>query len=128
MPVKASRKSNVQPEQGTQGSILNDLNEPIKPPEISREKKEHLEAMIRELEEEERKFAYMTAGRGRGPHQIRNYITRPPVVINKDIHLCHSLPVSMASKGALSRPAPGRGCDFCYVLGRGRGRGYCKYH
>ena len=27
-----------------------------------------------------------------------------------------------------SRPAPGRGCNFCFVLGRGRGRGYCKYH
>ena len=67
IPLKASRKSNVQPEQKTQGSSLNDLNEPIKPPEISREEKEHLEAMIKELEDEERKIAYMTAGRGRGP-------------------------------------------------------------
>ena len=28
----------------------------------------------------------------------------------------------------VSRATPGRGCDICYVLGRGRGRGYCKYH
>ena len=28
----------------------------------------------------------------------------------------------------LSRPAPGRGCEWCFALGRGRGRGYCKYH
>ena len=55
MHLKASRKSNVQPGQETQGSSLNDLNEPTKPPEISREEKEHQEAMIRELEEEEKK-------------------------------------------------------------------------
>ena len=62
MPLKASRKSNVQPEQETQESSLNDLNEPTKPPEISQEEKEHLEAMIRELEEEERKIAYRLRG------------------------------------------------------------------
>ena len=39
MPLVASRKSNVQPEQETQGSSLNDLNEPTKSPEISREEK-----------------------------------------------------------------------------------------
>ena len=31
-------------------------------------------------------------------------------------------------KKGVSRPTPGRSCDFCYVLGKGRGRGYCKYH
>ena len=128
MPLKPSRKPNVQPEQETQASSLNDLIEPTKPPEISREEKEHLEAMIRDLEEEERQITYMTAGRGRGPHQIRNYISRPPIIVKKEIPHCHGLPASMASRGALSRPAPGRGCDFCYVMGRGRGTGYCKYH
>ena len=28
----------------------------------------------------------------------------------------------------MSRPAPGRGCEWCFALGRSRGRGYCKYH
>ena len=127
-PLKPCRKINVQPEREMPRDSPNDLDELSKPPEISREEQEHFERMALELEEEERQITYMTAGRGRGPHQIRNYISRPPVVIKKEIPHCHGLPVSLASRGALSRPAPGRGCSFCYVMGRGRGRRYCKYH
>ena len=77
----------------------------------------------------------MSVGRGRGPHNVRNYSWQPAVIITKEIPAtkrknCHGLPTYLAtsSRGALSRPAPGRGCDWCFAIGRGRGRGYYKYH
>ena len=109
-------------------SSLNDLNEPIKPPEVTQEEREYFENMVRELEEEEKRIARMTAGRGRGPHRMRIYISQPSVLVTKEIPHCHGLPTYLARRGALSRPAPGRGCEWCFALGRGRGRGYCKYH
>ena len=66
----------------------------------------------------EEKETYMSVGRGRGHHQLRNYSCCPPVQGTKEIPHCHGLPVSLATRGALSRPAPGRGCNFCYVSGK----------
>ena len=63
-----------------------------------------------ELENEE-KEVYMTVGRGRGPHQIRNYLSLPTVQIKKEIPHCHGLPAFLATRWALSLPAPGRGCE-----------------
>ena len=115
-PLKTSQRANVYPTQGEKktSNSLNDLNEPKKktPQEYheklcSPEAQEYFEKMVHELEQEEKTIAYMTAERGRGPHQIRDYISRPPVVIKKVIPHCHGLPVYLASRGALSRPAPG---------------------
>ena len=38
---------------------------------------QYLEKMVLDLEEEEKKIEYMKTGRGRGPHQVRKYISRP---------------------------------------------------
>ena len=75
-----------------------------------------------------KKKIYMSIGRGRGPHQFRNYVSRPPVQIKREIPHCHGLPALLATRGALSRPAPGRGWEWCFATRRGRGRGYCKDH
>ena len=86
--------------------------------------------MVREIEQEERKITDMTAGRGRSPHQTRDYISRPSVVIKKEIPHCHGLSVWLASRGALSPAAPGRNFTCCSEVagfGRGRSRGYYKY-
>ena len=121
---------------------LNDLNEPssIGPMEkpareyheesCSMEEKEYFAKLAFELEQEEKKKAYMTAGRGRGPHQVRNYISRPPFVVKKEIPHCRALPLTLASRGALSRPAPCRNFTFCSGIpgfGRGHGQGQSKY-
>ena len=111
-------------------SPLNDLNEKSKPPEIFPEEMQYLEKMVLDLEEEEKKIEYMKAGTGRGPHQVRNYISRPSIVVKKEIPPCHGLPLSLASRGALSRPAPGRNFTCCSGIpgfGRGRGQGQSKY-
>ena len=126
-PFKPCRKINAPRTQLVESS-LNDLNEPIKPPEVTQEEREYFENLVRELEEEEKRIARMTAGRGRGPHRMRNYISQPSVLVTKEIPHCHGLPTYLARRGALSRPAPGRGCEWCFALGRGRGRGYYKYH
>ena len=70
----------------------------------SMEEKEYFAKLAFELEQEEKKIAYMTAGRGRGPHQVRNYISRPPIVVKKEIPHCRALPLTLASRGALSLP------------------------
>ena len=70
----------------------------------SMEEKEYFAKLAFELEQEEKKIAYMTAGRGRGPHQVRNYISRPPIVVKKEIPHCRTLPLTLASRGALSLP------------------------
>ena len=112
---------------------LNDLNEPYgeyNEKLCSMEEKEYFTKLALELEQEEQKIAYMTAGRGRGPHQVRNYISRPPVVTKKEIPHCRALPLSLASRGALSRPAPGRNFTCCSGIpgfGRGHGQGQSKY-
>ena len=62
-------------------------------------------------------------GRGRGPHKPLSLRSKQPPV--KEMPHCHGLPVFLASRGALPRPA---GCDWCFAMGRGRGRGYYKYH
>ena len=134
--LKPSRKVNVPQE------LLNDLNEPssIGPMKksareyheelCSMEEKEYFAKLALELEQEEKKIAYMTAGKGRGPHQVRNYISRPPVVIKKEIPHCRALPLSLASREAPSRPAPGRNFTCCSGIpgfGRGHGQGQSKY-
>ena len=53
---------------------LNDLG---KHTECSPEEQERLEKMILEMEQEEMEIAYMTAVKGRGPHQARSYSCRP---------------------------------------------------
>ena len=138
-PLKPSGEANVPPavpERKDSSNYLNDLNELPTRIETSKlyrkawhtpEAEDYFENFTLKLEREE-KEVYMSVGRGKGPHQIRNYMSRPAVKIKKEIPHCHGLPVSLASRGALSRPALGRGCDLCYILGRGRGRGYCKYH
>ena len=100
----------------------------IRPPECCPEEVERLEKEARELDEEERKIRDMKAGRGRGPLQSRRYNGRPPVTIKKEIPHCHALPLSLSSRGALSRPAPGRNFTCCYgIPGFGRGQGHSKY-
>ena len=111
-------------------SPLNDLNEQSKPPDISPEEMQYLEKMVLDLEEEEKKIEYMKAGRGRGPHQVRKYVSRPSIVVKEEIPHCHGLPLSLASRGALSRPAPGRNFTCCSGIpgfGRGHGQGQSKY-
>ena len=111
-------------------SPLNDLNGKSKPPEFSPEEMQYLEKMVLDLEEEEKKIEYMKAGRGRGPHPVRKYISRPSIVVKKGIPHCHGLPLSLASRGALSRPAPGRNFTCCSEIpgfGRGHGQGHSKY-
>ena len=100
----------------------------IRPPECCPEEVERLEKEAREIDEEERKIRDMKAGRGRGPLQSRRYNGRPPVTIKKEIPHCHALPLSLSSRGALSRPAPGRNFTCCYgIPGFGRGQGHSKY-
>ena len=103
----------------------------VGPPECCPEEIERLEKEVRELEEEERKIRDMKAGRGRGPLQSRKYNGRPPVMIKKEIPHCYALPQSLASRGALSRLAPGRNFTCCGSIpgfGRGRGQGRGNYH
>ena len=102
----------------------------IRPPECCPEEVERLEKEVRELDEEERKIRDMKAERGRGPLQSRKYNGRPPVTIKKEIPHCHILPLSLSSRGALSRPAPGRNFTCCSGIpgfGRGHGQGQSKY-
>ena len=70
------------------------------------EEKEYFAKLAFELEQEEKKIAYMTAGRGLGPHQVRNYISRPPIAVKKEIPHCHALPLTLASRGACHVPLP----------------------
>ena len=103
----------------------------IRPPECCPEEIERLEKEVRELDEEERKIRDMKAGRGRGPLQSRKYNGRPPVIIRKEIPHCYALPLSLATRGALSRPAPGRDFTCCGSIpgfGRGRGQGRGNYY
>ena len=97
-----------------------------RPPECCPEEVERLEKEARELDEEERKIRDMKAGRGRGPLQSRRYNGRPPVTIKKEIPHCYALPLSLSSRGALSRPAPCRNFTCCSGIpgfGRGHGQG-----
>ena len=138
-PLKPSQEVNVLPEEPERKELrnnLNDLNElptRIETAEQYRkawhtpEAEDYFEKLTLELEREEKEI-YMCVGSGRGTHQIRNYISRPPVQIKKEIPRCHGLPAFLATRGALSRIAPGRGCELCFAMGRGRGRGYCKDH
>ena len=127
---RASRIVSLPKENRRPASPLNDLNEQSKPPEISPEEMQYLEKMVLDLEEGEKKIEYMKAGRGRGPHQVRKYISRPSIVVKKEIPHCHGLPLSLASRGALSRPAPGRNFTCCSGIpgfGRGHGHGQSKH-
>ena len=72
----------------------------------SPEAQEYFEKLVRELEQEERKIAYMTAGRGRGPHQIRDYISRPPLVIKKKILTAMFFPYVWHQEGPCHDPLP----------------------
>ena len=130
-PVMPSQKTNA-----LEVCSLNDLNELPTKLDTAKdymnawctpEADESFAKLTLEHEKEERDV-YMSVGRGRGPHQIRNYLSRPPVQIKKEITHCHGLPAFLATRGALSRPAPGRDCQWCFAMGRGRGCGYCKDH
>ena len=75
-PLKTSQRANVYPTQGGKNASnsINDLNEPGKKTSQEYheelcypEAQEYFEKMVCELEQKERKIAYMTAGRGRGP-------------------------------------------------------------
>ena len=116
-PLRPCRKINVQSEGEKPGSSLNDLD---KSPAATKTVQEYMEELISpdmneylaklelDMGNEAKKEAYLTAGRGRGPNQVRNYVSRLSVLIKKKIPYCHGLPLSLASRGALSRPAPGR--------------------
>ena len=98
-PLKTSQKVNVppaEPERKNTSDHLNDLNEP---PEADMKKKsardylnnwctpeanEMVAKLTPGLEEDERDV-YMSVGRGRGPHQLRNYSTRTPVQVTNEI-------------------------------------------
>ena len=62
------------------------------------EAEEYFAKLTLELEIEERDV-YMYVGRGRGPDQIRNYLSRPPKHIEKEIPHCHGLPAFLATRG-----------------------------
>ena len=79
----APRVASLPKENRCPDSPLNDLNEKSKPPEISPEEMQYLEKMVLDLEEEKKKIEYTKAGRGRGPHQVRKYISRPSIVVKK---------------------------------------------
>ena len=103
------------------------LSDPTKPPEICPIESARREQELREMEEEERLITKMTSGRGRG-RGTRIFNGRPPVIIRKEIPHCRAIPLSLASRGALSRPAPGRDYSCCsgipgFGIGRGQGRG-----
>ena len=103
------------------------LSDPTKPPEICPIDTMRREQELREMEEEERFITKMTAGRGRS-RGTRILNGRPPVIIRKEIPHCRAIPLSLASRGALSRPAPGRDYSCCsgipgFEIGRGQGRG-----
>ena len=124
---RAPRIASLPKENRRPASPLNDLNEQSKPPEISPEEMQYLEKMVPDLEEEEKKTEYMKAGRRR---KVRKYISCPSIVVKKEIPHCHGLPLSLASRGALSRPAPGRYFTCCSGIpgfGRGHGQGQSKY-
>ena len=59
------------------------------------------------------KDVYMSDGRGRGPHILRNYSCRPAVRVTEEIPHCHGLSTYLATRGALSRPAPGGNLTCC---------------
>ena len=127
---RASRIVSLPRENRRPTSPLKDLSEQSKPPEISPEEMQYLEKMVLDLEEEEKKIEYMKAGRRRGPHQVRKYVSRPSIVVKKEVPHCHGLPLSLASRGALSRPAPGRNFTCSSGIpgfGRGHGQGQSKY-
>ena len=103
------------------------LSDPTKPPEICPIESARREQELREMEEEERLITKMTSGRGRG-RGTRIFNGRPPVIIRKEIPHCRAIPLSLASRGALSRPAPGRDYSCCsgipgFGIDRGQGRG-----
>ena len=115
-PLKPSREANVPPavpERKDSSNNFNDLNElptRIETAEQYRkawhtpEAEDCFKKLTLELEREE-KEVYMSVGRGRGPHQIRNYISRPSVEIKKEIPHCHGLPVSLALRDVVATSA-----------------------
>ena len=52
------------------------------------EAEEYFAKLTLSLEEEENDI-YTSVGRGRGPHQLRNYSSRYPVQVTKEIPHCH---------------------------------------
>ena len=104
-PLKTSREVNVLPavpERKDLRNNLNDLNElptRIETAEQYRnawhtpEAEDYFKKLTLELEREEKEI-YMSVGRGRGPHQVRNYISRPPVQIKKEIPIAMVCPHS----------------------------------
>ena len=111
-PLRPSQAAKISPKQKTTAEYLNNLNEPPLP---------DLEALCRvDLDE---KNLYVSAGRGRGPHKMRNYAIQPPVKVVKELPHCLGLPVFLATRGVLARPAPGRNYNYCPEIARGRGKG-----
>ena len=49
---------------------------------------------------------YMSGGRRRGPHQLRNYSNRPPVLITRETPHCHGLLLFLATRELGYEPLP----------------------
>ena len=67
---------------------------------------QYLEKMVLDLEEEETKIDYMKAGRGRGPHQVRNYISRPSIVVKRKFRIATVYPCLLLQEGPCHDPLP----------------------
>ena len=71
------------------------------------------------------------SGKRTWPPPVTEIQWPPPVIIRKEIPHSHALPLSLAPRRALSRPAPGRNLTCCSGIpgfGRGQGQGRGKYH
>ena len=128
-PLLPRRKENapLTEEKENCSCTLNDLEKPSGPPEFCPAVWAQIEKEAREMEEEDRLITKMKEGRGRG-RGTRIFNGRPPVIIRKEIPHCRAIPLSLASRGALSRPAHGRDYSCCsgipgFGIGRGQGRG-----
>ena len=115
-PFKPSRRVNIPlPEKVTAKGQLNDVNEPPTYSQgkgntardymidlCSAETDEYFAKLSLEFENEEKEI-YMSVGSERGPHQVKNYLSRSPVQIKKEIPHCLGLPAFLATRGARSR-------------------------
>ena len=93
-PLRSSQAANISPKQKTAAEYLNDLNEsPLA----------ELEALYRiDLD---KKYLYVPAGRGQGPHKKRNYARQPPVKVDKD-RTVTAYPFFLLQEGPFHNPLP----------------------
>ena len=131
-PFLPRRKENVPPTEGKEkcNCTLGNSSKPSGPPEFCPAVWAQIEKEGHEMEEEEKLIAKMKEGRGLARGR-RLHNGRPPIIIRKEIPHCNALPLSLGSRGALSRPAPGRNFYCCSGIpgfGRGRGQGRGKLY